>query len=64
MLVKLSGMWDGGRLGYDSGSVQPLQSRGAGPLGRPDPGNGWVGLQDESGQGLSQSAFPTSILHV
>lgn len=30
MLVRLSGMWDGGGLGQDSGSVQALQSRQAG----------------------------------
>lgn len=30
MLVWLSGMWDGGGLGQDSGSVQPLKNRHTG----------------------------------
>lgn len=73
MLVWLSGMWDGGVLGQDSGSVQSLQSGQAGswraqgwtgPLSCSDPSDGRVGLQDESGQGLCQFTFPSSILYI
>lgn len=73
MLVWLSGMWDGRGLGQDSGSVQALQSRQAGSwragggtrlLRRPDTSNGRIGLQDQSGQGLSQVTSSSSILHI
>jgi len=68
MLVWLSGLWDGRGLGQDSGSVQALQSRqawgGTRPLCRSDPSDGRIGLQDQSGQGLSQVTSSSSILHI
>lgn len=72
-LVWLSGMWDGGGMWQDSGSIQALQSGQAGSyrtrgwtgsLSCSDPSDGRVSFQDESGQGLSQVTFPSSILHI
>ena len=62
----VTGLWDGSGLWQDSGWVQPRQGsqagRWAGLLGRSDPSDGRVGLQDETGQGLSQVTFPRSLL--
>lgn len=72
-LMQLIWMRDGGSLWCHPGSVQSLQSRQARsrraggwtrPLSCPYPSNGRIGLQDESGQGLSQVTFPPLIFHI
>lgn len=72
-LMQLIWMRDGGSLWWYPGSVQSLQSRHARsrraggwtrPLSCPNPSDGRISLQDESGQGLSQVTFPSLIFHI